>query len=462
MTAALRVLIVDDQAAVARALAVLLDVHDIPHVVASTPEEALRIAAREPLGAVLQDMNFAPSETSGRAGVELFRRLRERDPGLPIFLLTAWASLETAVELVREGAVDYVQKPWDDAKLVATLQGLLRARAGIVAGEHERRELAAARAELQRTHDLCGLVYASPAMHRAVTLALQVAPSDAPVLISGPSGAGKERIAEIVQANSRRRDAPFVRVNVGAIPAELMEAELFGAEAGAYTGARGRRSGHFETADGGTLFLDEIDSLPLAGQVKLLRVLSGGELLRLGSSRAQRVDVRVISATNAALPRAIAEGRFREDLYFRLDVVEIAVPPLAERREDVLPLARHFLAAFAAERGQPLRLAAAAEAALLAHAWSGNVRELENRVRRASLLVAGSEVTPADLGLGASAAASKPLAPDDEAERAELVALLQAEEGNVSRVADRLGISRQALYRRMARLDIELERRPRG
>ncbi len=462
----LRVLIVDDQPAVARALSVLLDIHDIPNVVASSPGEAMAIARGEVLGAVLQDMNFAPNETSGRAGVELFRRLRERDPGVPIFLLTAWASLETAVELVREGAADYVQKPWDDAKLVATLQALLRSRAAAVADDRQRGELTVSRAALARDHDLRGLVYASPAMHRAVALAIQVAPSDAPVLLTGPSGAGKERVAEIVQANSRRRGAPFVRVNVGAIPAELMEAELFGAEAGAYTGLKSRRVGHFEAADGGTLFLDEIDSLPLAGQVKLLRVLQGGELLRLGSSRAQHVDVRVLSATNAALPKAIAEGRFREDLYFRLDVVEIRVPPLGERQEDVLPLARHFLTTFAAERGEPLRLSAAAEGALLAHGWPGNVRELENRVRRASLLATGVEVGAVDLGLaegsGEPAAPLSPLSPDAEAERAELLRLLAGDEGNVSRVADRLGISRQALYRRMARLGIELERRPRG
>jgi len=458
----LRVLIVDDQPAVARALSVLLDIHDIPNVVAATPEEALAVAEGEVLGAVLQDMNFVPNETSGRAGVDLFRRLRDHDPGVPIFLLTAWASLETAVELVREGAVDYVQKPWDDAKLVATLQALLRTRAAAVVDERHRGELSAARATLAREHDLRGLVYASLALHRAVALAIQVAPSDAPVLITGPSGAGKERVAEIIQANSRRRGAPFVRVNVGAIPAELMEAELFGAEAGAYTGLKGRRVGHFEAADGGTLFLDEIDSLPLAGQVKLLRVLQGGELLRLGSSRAQRVDVRVLSATNAALPKAIAEGRFREDLYFRLDVVEIRVPGLAERPEDVLPLARHFLTTFAAERGEPLRLSAAAEGALLGHPWPGNVRELENRIRRASLLATGVEIGVADLGLGAGTGeAPPPLSPDAEGERAELLSLLAGDEGNVSRVADRLGISRQALYRRMARLGIELERRPR-
>jgi DNA-binding NtrC family response regulator len=460
MAERLRVLLVDDQPAVVAALSVLLDLHDLPYLTAATPEEALAAVRREPLAAVVQDMNFEPAQTSGAAGASLFRRLREVDPGLPVFLLTAWASLETAVELVREGAADYLQKPWDDAKLVAALRDVVASRSAALAGERERRELSATRAELAARHDLRGLVYESATMHRAVALALQVAPSDAPVLLTGPSGAGKERVAEIVQAGSRRRAAPFVRVNVGAIPAELMEAELFGAEPGAYTGLKGRRVGHFEAAHGGTLFLDEIDSLPLAGQVKLLRVLQSGELLRLGSSRAHRVDVRVISATNAALDEAMAAGSFREDLYFRLAVLEIRIPGLAERREDVLPLARLFLSRFAAERGQPLRLSAAAEGALLAHAWPGNVRELENRVRRACLVAARSEVAPEDLGLG-SAPVAPPLTTGEQAERAELLRLLAAEGGNVSRVSDALGISRQALYRRMARLAIELERRPR-
>jgi DNA-binding NtrC family response regulator len=456
----LRVLVVEDQPAVAKALSLLLDLHDVPHVVAGSAAAALSVASAEPLAAVVQDMNFAPGETSGAAGVELFHRLRALDPGLPVFLLTAWASLETAVDLVRQGAADYVQKPWDDAKLVAALAAVVDSRSAAVSAGRERRELARSRAEIARDHDLRGLVYESPAMHRALSLALQIAGSDAPVLMTGPSGAGKERIAEIVQANSRRAAGPFVKVNVGAIPAELMEAELFGAEPGAYTGLKGRRVGHFEAADGGTLFLDEIDSLPLQGQVKLLRVVQSGELMRLGSSRSQHVDVRVLSASNAALDVAMAEGRFREDLYFRLAVLEIRVPGLAERGEDVLPLARHFLSRFAAERGEPMRLSRAAEGALLAHAWPGNVRELENRVRRACLVAPRTEIDAADLGL-APGEPPPPLSADEQEGRDELLRRLAAEEGNVSRVADGMGISRQALYRRMARLGIELERRPR-
>ena len=326
----------------------------------------------------------------------------------------------------------------------------------------DRKELRVSRRRLAEEHDLGGLVYASEAMYRMLSLAVQVAPSDAPVLITGPSGSGKERVAEIVQANSRRRDRPFVRVNVGAIPEELMEAELFGAEPGSYTGQRGRREGVFEAADRGTLFLDEVDSLSPAGQVKLLRVLQSGELQQLGSSRPRKVDVRVLSATNSDLERALEDGRFREDLFFRLNVVELALPGLDERTEDILPLARHFLDSFQADVDEKRELSSEAESALLAHDWTGNVRELENRIQRATLIASGPALGPADLGLGESAeTATEKLGADEVAEREELIRVLSREQGIVAHAAERLGLSRQALYRKMARLGIELERRPR-
>jgi DNA-binding NtrC family response regulator len=464
MAERLRVLIVDDQAAVVQALSVLFDLHEIDHVTATAPGEALRIAASEPLGAVIQDMNFTHRETSGEEGVDLFHTLRRAQPDLPILLMTAWASLETAVEMVREGAVDYIQKPWDDDKLLALVTTVLEQRALRLEERRDSARLEASRAELASRHDLRGLVYTSAAMHRLLSLALSVADSSAPVLVTGPSGSGKELVAEMIQANSARRERPFVRVNVGAIPADLMEAELFGAEPGAYTGARSRRIGHFETAAGGTLFLDEIDSLPLAGQVKLLRVLQSGEFQRLGSSRTRRADVRIISATNARLEESMRAGRFREDLFYRLNVVELPVPGLAERPEDILPLARHFLAVHGVE-GRRFELTPAAEAALVRHPWTGNVRELENRVQRSTLVCAGDEIGERDLDLGG--AAEKPsrdveteLSADDEAERIRVVRALTAEDGIVAHAADRLGISRQALYRKMARLGIEVERRP--
>ena len=304
------------------------------------------------------------------------------------------------------------------------------------------------------------MVFRSAAMRRVVDLAVHVASADVPVLITGPNGAGKEKIAEIIQANSPRAARPFITVNVGALPDTLLEAELFGAEAGAYTGAQRRRVGRFEAAHGGTLFLDEIGTLSLVGQAKLLRVLQTGEFERLGSSTSLRTDVRLLCATNVKLPEAIACGQFREDLYFRLNVIEIGVPALRDRREDILPIARHVLSRVAGN-ATGSALGTAAEAALLAYDWPGNVRELQNRLQRARLVATGPVITPEDLGLdtGAMSVAAPVVAGN---ERQALEDLLRTHGGSVSRVAEALGLSRQALYRRMERLGVSLERRPRG
>jgi len=280
-------------------------------------------------------------------------------------------------------------------------------------------------------------------------------------MITGPSGSGKEKIAEIVQANSPRRDAPFIRVNVGAIPEELIESELFGAEPGAYTGLKGRRIGHFESAHGGTLFLDEVDALSLAGQVKLLRVLQNGEFQRLGSSQTRGVNVRVVSASNAHLKDAIDAGRFRDDLFFRLNVVEIAVPPLSDRTSDILPLAEHFLERFGTPDGG-VTIGDDARAALMSHHWPGNVRELENRIQRATVVARSAVIRTIDLGLEDDAEPVRALDALQEAERDRILGILREEAGVVARAAQRLGLCRQALYRRMARLGIEMERRPKG
>jgi DNA-binding NtrC family response regulator len=452
-----RVLVVEDQPAVAKALEVLLAINDIPCAVAAGPGEALELVDREEFGAVVQDMNFGPSDTDGAAGLELFRRLRAIDPDLPVLALTAWASLETAVAMVKEGAADYLAKPWDDAKLVATVRNLVRLRELQLENHRLRQAQTRERKRLGR-YDLRGLVYESAAMHRVVTLAVQVAASDVPVLLTGPNGAGKEMIADLIVANSRRKSEPFIKVNAGALPDDLLEAELFGAEPGAYTGAVKRRIGRFEAADRGTLFLDEIGNLSPAGQAKLLRVLQSGTFERLGSNDPRTVDVRILAATNVDLPAAMAEGRFREDLFFRLSVIEIRVPPLRERPEDVLPLADAFIERFAAE-GTPRRLSRSTRAALEEHSWPGNVRELMNRLQRALLTGTGPELEPQDLGFGAAAEPSAPS--DGEAdEKRQLEKLLVESGGMVSRVASKLGISRQALYRRMQRLGIALERRP--
>jgi len=441
----LPVLVIDDNDAVCAALQVLFDIHGLPCQTASSPQEGLALVRKQRFGAVIQDMNFTEDNVSGEEGVRLFRALRREDPFLPILLITAWTSLETAVRLVKEGAHDYLGKPWDDRKLVEEVTHLLK------------REGSADRAEMEDA-DLCGLVHADPKMAAVVTTALQVARADVPVLITGPNGAGKEMIAKIIRANSLRAKLPFVTVNAGALPNELLESELFGAEAGAYTGARQSRIGRFEEAHRGTLFLDEIANLSLTGQVKLLRVLQTGEYSRLGSNRVALADVRVISATNADLAAAIAAGTFREDLYFRLNVVEIAVPPLAQRPGDIMPLARHFLANLPGAAGKSL--SPALEPALRAHPWPGNVRELQNRLQRAVLVASGTILDPHDLGLDKSLAAAIPLAAagdedlDERDERRQIEAALHAANGNVSQAARLAKRNRTDFYKLLARHDL--------
>ena len=443
-----RVLIIDDHPGVCQALELLLSLHDIQASVATSPAEGLELLERHPFGLVIQDMNFSADTTSGEEGESLFRAIRSRRPDLPIILLTAWTRLDAAVALVKAGAADYLAKPWDDAKLLATVENLLElgeANREIARIHEARRER---RAALARRLDLAGLVFGSDVMLNLLELAGQIAAAPVPVLITGPNGAGKERIAAFVHANSGAKDGPFVALNCGALPADLIEAELFGSDSGAYTGAAKARVGRFEAADGGTLFLDEIGNLPLAGQVKLLRVLETGQFERLGSSKTRQTRVRVLSATNADLRAMVKAGSFREDLFYRLNLIELKLPPLAERRDDVLPLAEHFLAGRA-------RLGEAAREALLAHRWPGNVRELKNAVERAALLGQGGEITPALLGLedaaGAAAGAWRNL---DEPSREAVVAALAAAGGVVSRAATQLGLSRQALYRRLERYGI--------
>jgi DNA-binding NtrC family response regulator len=450
------VLVIDDNPAVATALEVLFSLRDVRTLSADSPAAGLAILDRTPVDIVIQDMNFRADTTSGEEGAQLFHAIRARNPDLPVILMTAWTQLESAVELVKAGAADYLAKPWDDTKLVTTVHNLLEL-------SQTRRELARLRAdenrrrsELERRYDLRDAVFADPATERVIALACQVARADVPVLITGPNGAGKDKIAEIIQANSSVRAGPFVTLNCGALPSELIEAELFGAEVGAYTGASRAREGKFESADGGTLFLDEIGNLSSNGQMKLLRVLETGRFERLGSNRERQVAVRVISATNADLDAMIRAGTFREDLYYRLNTIEIRVPPLAERVDDILPLARHFLA-------PGKRLAPDARDALRHHPWPGNVRELKSALARAALLAAGSEITAADLALRGAPVASEPASappgpppgpPDDEPDRTAIEAALARTGGVIAQAAAELGLSRQALYRRMDKLGI--------
>jgi len=440
------VLVIDDSEAVRTAFDVLLSLHGARVLTAASPAAGLAALEGEAVDLVIQDMNFRREATSGEEGVALFREIRARFPQLPIILITAWTHLETAVELVKAGAADYIAKPWDDARLLTSVRNLLdlrRARAEAAALRSHRRE---ARAALAERFDLRGVVYESEAMHTVVSMATQVAHADVPVLITGPNGAGKEVLADIVQANSERADGAYLKVNLGALPNELIEAELFGTEAGAFTGAR-PRAGRFEAADGGTLFLDELGALAGAGQAKLLRVLQTGEFERLGSNQTRRTRVRVIAATNTDLHRAIRAGTFREDLFYRLNVIELTVPPLAERREDILPLALHFL-----ERAH--ELAPAAVEALTRYPWPGNVRELQNTIRRACLLSPERTIGVAALNLPQTAATA---GEEPELDRASIEQALERARGVIAHAARDLGLSRQALYRRMEKLGLRAE-----
>ncbi|NIB44319.1 sigma-54-dependent Fis family transcriptional regulator [Pseudomaricurvus alkylphenolicus] len=449
-----KVLIIDDNPSIGSALQMLLTLQGIDNDYCVSPTEGLeRIDNDASISLVIQDMNFSEGENSGRQGRELFSKIRQRRQDLPIILITAWTQLEMAVELIKEGAADYIAKPWDDAKLIATINNLMALES--LQREQMQRANAQqlAQQDLRQQYDLCGLIYQSEQMQSLVELAVKVARSDVPVLITGPNGSGKEKIAEVIQANSQISDGPFVRVNAGALPDELLEAELFGAEPGAYTGLTKTRVGRFESADGGTLFLDEIGNMSASGQAKLLRVLQSGEFERLGSSQPRRCTVRLISATNTDLPDAIRDGAFREDLFYRLNVIELRLPPLAERQDDILPLLHRFL-------GGQKNLSPSAVDRLLQYPWPGNVRQLENACKRA-LLVSGADILEADdfgLDLEAGAQSSMQSRMQVEPTRQMIEYVLQINCGVIAQAARQLGMSRQALYRRMDKYGISYQK----
>ncbi len=440
------ILVIDDNQSVALALEVLFSLAEINTISAATPEAGLALLAKTPVDLIIQDMNFSADTTSGADGIALFKKIRALHPDLPVILLTAWTHLDAAVNLVKAGAADYLAKPWNDERLLASAQNLLElGEANAVVKRTKHREDARKQA-LSKQFILGNYVWKDAATEQVLTIACQVARADVPVLITGPNGAGKEGIAEIIRANSSVKTGAFVVLNCGAIPAELIEAELFGADAGAYTGAAKAREGKFEAADAGTLFLDEIGNLPLSGQMKLLRVLETGRFTRLGSNVERQVKVRVISATNADLAQMIVAGSFREDLYYRLNVIELKLPALSARADDILPLAQHFL--------QPGRtLSAGAINALQRHSWPGNVRELKNVMQRACLLSTSHEISAADLGLPESTMAL--VANETEPDRVEIETALTKAGGVIAQAAAELNLSRQALYRRMERLGIK-------
>lgn len=439
-----KLLILDDNQAVLTSLSILFNLNGYTCLTATNPAQALKFIENENVALVIADMNFQRDTTSGEEGKRFFYAVRDLLPDLPIILITGWADLSTAVELIKAGAADYLSKPWDDNKLLVSVKNLLELAELNQLQQIQQSNRKAARETLAKEFDIASLIYQSDAMQQLLSTALQVAKADVPVLITGANGSGKEKIAEIIQCNSSVKSGPFIRVNAGAMPLELMEAEIFGAEPGAFTGIQKTRIGHFEMADGGTLFLDEIGNLPLSGQIKLLRVLQTGEFQRLGSSQIRKAKVRLITATNANLPAAIVRGEFREDLFYRLNVIELRIPPLSQRKEDIIPLTRHFL------QSRPISIEALR--ALEAYDWPGNIRELQNTIQRASLLAQSHCIEVRDLQLPESIKTkSRPLFEPDELQ---LRNALQ-NTASIAEAARSLGLSRQALYRRLEKFDIE-------
>ncbi|MGH7470678.1 MAG: sigma-54-dependent transcriptional regulator [Longimicrobiales bacterium] len=441
-----RVLLADDQPDVLVALKLLLADDGYALETATTPAAVLRAIEDRQFDAVVMDLNYTRDTTSGREGLNLLQCLRAMESALPVIVMTAWGSIEGAVEAMQHGANDYIEKPWNDERLRRTLN------TQIELGRALRRSarLEAQNQRLQRT-GLPALIAESPAMQGVLGIMERVAASDANVLITGEHGTGKDVVAQWLHGASNRNAKALVTVNAGGLSEGVAESELFGHVKGAFTDARTDRIGCFELADGGTLFLDEIANMSPRLQAKLLRVLQTGELQRVGSSRTIHVNVRVLAATNADIRKELDEGRFREDLFYRLNTVQIHLPPLRERADDVLLLAAHFLGVYADKYDRDLKgFDPAGQTALRLHAWPGNVRELAHAVERAILLTRGDRITAQDLGLQSRPEAA---GPDEmtleEAERAFIRKVLAKHSGNVLAAAEQLGMSRSALYRRI-------------
>ena len=446
MISTMKILLADDQPDVLEALRLLVKAEGFAPALARSPAAVLAAVEGGDFDVVLLDLNYTRDTTSGREGLELLPKLRELDATLPVVVMTAWGSVESAVEAMRKGARDYVQKPWDNARLLATLRSQVELGRALRRMRRLERQNAALRGELPP------LVAGSRAMTPVVRLIERIGPSDANVLITGEHGTGKEVVARYLHAISLRSGGPFVPVNAGGLSEGVFESELFGHVKGAFTDAREDRIGCFELADTGTLFLDEIANMPLAQQAKLLRVLQTGELSPVGSSKVRKVSARVLSATNVDVAAEVRAGRFREDLLYRLNTVEIHLPPLRDRREDIPALAGHFLASHARRyRIENASFDPSAIEALLAHTFPGNVRELEHAVERALLLAPSGLIRAEDIML------RRPSQPPsrleemtlEEAEGHLIARALTRTGGNVSDAARALGLSRSALYRRM-------------
>lgn len=441
------VLVADDQADVRETLRLLLKSAGIACVGVPDPAAALEAAGKHEFACALIDFNYSRGANSGEEGLDLLDRLQKLAPDLPVVAMTAWGNVPLAVEAMRRGAADFIEKPWDNTRLV----NILRARIALGESSRRQRRLEAENA-LLRSESENEFVAESPTMRRVLDMLNRIADNDANVLVLGESGTGKGMVAQFLHDHSARSGRSLVKVNMGAVADSVFESEMFGHVRGAFTDARSDRIGRFELADGGTLFLDEVGNVPPSQQPKLLRVLEDGEFERLGSSRTQSVDVRLISATNADLESEVAAGRFRKDLLYRINTLEVRLPPLRERTDDIVPLAHMFLARAARHyKREALRLSASAERALVAWRWPGNVRELQHLMERAALLAEHDEVSDTALAFGGQI---EPI-PDfggmtlEQAEALLVRRALERHAGNLQRSADALGISRQSLYRRL-------------
>jgi DNA-binding NtrC family response regulator len=441
-----RVLAADDQQHILDAIEILLRPQGYQVATARSPSLAREALATASYDALLIDLNYTRDTTSGQEGLDLLSEIVALDSAIPVIVMTAWGNVALAVEAMRRGARDFIQKPWENERLLTVLKTQIELRRALREAER-----LAAENRLLRAEGRPEFIAAAPAMQLVLETITRVGPSEANVLITGEHGTGKEVVAKTLHALSPRASRSLVAVNTGALAEGTFESELFGHVKGAFTDARADRIGRFELADGGTIFLDEIGNVPFRQQAKLLRVLESGEIERVGSSRTRRVDVRVISATNSDLTAACASGQFREDLLFRLNTVEIHVPPLRERREDIPALAGHFLSRYASRYRRPIHgFDAAALQLLLQYAWPGNVRELEHTLERAILMCRTNEIQSADLGLNLRPQTQNLEELSLEAVESTLIRkALQRYQGNVSQAAEALGLSRGALYRRM-------------
>jgi DNA-binding NtrC family response regulator len=443
-----RVLAADDQQHILDAIELLLRPEGYEVDFARSPVLVREALSSSTYDAALIDLNYSRDTTSGKEGLELISEIASADRSLPIIVMTAWANVEVAVEAMRRGARDFIQKPWENERLLSIVRTQVELHRALEAAQRLEAENRLLRASARPE-----FIASAPSMQPVLDAISRVGPSDANILITGEHGTGKEVVAQTLHAISPRASRAMIAVNTGALPEGTFESELFGHVKGAFTDARMDRIGRFELADGGTIFLDEIGNVPYRQQSRLLRVLETGEIERVGSSKSQKVNVRVISATNADLEAAVASGEFREDLLFRLNTVEIHIPALRERREDIPKLAAHFLSRYALRYNRAIRgFEPAAVQTLLQYSWPGNVRELEHTLERAVLMCHGQEIQVADLGLVSARQQSSQNLEELSIEAVECILIrkaLQRFHGNVSQAADALGLSRGALYRRM-------------